>query len=510
MSVCSNTLRVCSHSRIPPSKTLFPFLYQTSTIQQWQPATRPIARRTIASRSRGHDGDNIPFKRGNEDIPFEDGTLPPAIDEEPARKTTITGTERAAFQKLYRKFNAEGRQKKGKDDVVELDQIADEYYEDAEDNSKPSLDKVFDEVLKGEPRLRTSRTRPQRQKTTDNAFGQDALLSLQRTGKVEELNVNQRGERVDAAKLKEMRIAERERVDKLIRNASTDHGLWQVLEREVFEKVRELDLDNTSGTEQAPKTPKKSPKLTKPKSKPNPPSVNARILFQNYPHYLITAMHTFRTEFPSSTLPFAILPTIKSLGRSSHALGATTILYRHIIRTAWIQQASYTSIDTLLTEMDNNAIEFDADILALLEAILKEHNMARTGDLGREMQMVYGMEMWLEGIKKIREWRTIVAQRLGIVSQEKRNSDMVVKRVVHEKETLWRKVDPTSSKLAGQGKGGMQEDIPLVEGVNRAQDGADAEEEQADDQDAYSSSDEQLIRDHDTCEEIIRPAQILL
>jgi hypothetical protein len=96
------------------------------------------------------------------------------------------------------------------------------------------------------------------------------------------------------------------------------------------------------------------------------------------------------------------------------------------------------------------------------------------------------------------------------VSQEKRNSDMVVKRVVHEKETLWRKVDPTSSKLAGQGKGGMQEDIPLVEGVNRAQDGADAEEEQADDQDAYSSSDEQLIRDHDTCEEIIRPAQILL
>lgn len=123
MSICSNSARALSRSRLPATKTLLPFLYQTPTIQQWQAATRSIARRNITSPSRPYD---------TEDVPFEDESLPPAIDQEPPRKTTITNTERAAFQKLYRKFNTEGRQQKEKDHVVELDQIADEYYEDAE------------------------------------------------------------------------------------------------------------------------------------------------------------------------------------------------------------------------------------------------------------------------------------------------------------------------------------------------------------------------------------------
>lgn len=139
-----------------------------------------------------------------------------------------------------------------------------------------------------------------------------------------------------------------------------------------------------------------------------------------------------RTEFPSSPLPLSILPTIKSLGRSSYALGATTTLYRHLLRTAWIQHSSYTYIDTLLVDMNNGAIEFDADILTLLDSIIKEHEMARSGRLGREMQLVYGMEQFLEGIKKVRQWRSVVAERLGVSSDERRVAGKVIRRVDHE------------------------------------------------------------------------------
>jgi hypothetical protein len=396
--------------------------------------------------------------------------LPPVVDEETPRKTTITGTERAAFQKLYRKFDAEGRQQKKKDHAVELDQIADEYYEDDEDQSKPSLDKVFDEVLRGEPRLRASRTVPQRLRTRESAADADA-----ETGKVP--NSKRRGNHVDTARFKETCRAERERVDNLIRNALTDRALWQTLEREVFTKVRALDLDNvSSGASEAPSSktssaPLKKSSKAKSVHKPDPPSTDARILFENYPHHLITAISTLRTEFPSSPLPFAILPTIKKLGRSSHALGATTTLYKHLIRTAWIQQSSYTTINMLLTEMDHNAIEFDADILGLLDAMIKEHNQAKSGVLGRGMGLVYGMDMFLDGLAKITTWRNVVAERLGMRSEEKRAASTIVRKTTRVEPKTWRgvgahKKDGHTQRSGVRSDSSVSEHVPLVEGVN--------------------------------------------
>ena len=271
MSVCSNAIRAVSRSRIPPSKTLLPFLYQTQTIQQWKPATRPIARRNITSRSRTADEDDVPFA---DEVPFDDADLPPPIDQEPAHKTTITSTERAAFQKLYKKFSTEGRQQKDKDHVIELDQIADEYYEDEEDSSKPSLDKVFNEVLQGKPRVRAVRTEKIR-----------APLQQAETGKRDTIDPpavkaarsrRERGNKVDAAKFKEMRLAERERVDNLLHNAPTDRTLWEILDREVFTRVRDLDLDNANTGDIASDSKKKPSKsISQTSLKPDPPTTGA-------------------------------------------------------------------------------------------------------------------------------------------------------------------------------------------------------------------------------------------
>lgn len=347
--------------------------------------------------------DDIPFK---EDIPFEDahGNLSPSIDGALSeRKTTVTGTERAAFEKLYRTFKGQGRPRADNGGLPELDQIADEYYEEDEE-AAATIEKVFDAVLQGSSRS------PQAQKD-----GPESVKDASMPGPTIAQNKNKSTVHAEIEKVRKLRTEERERVDALLKNASTDEKLWQILEKEVFDRLRNLDLDATTPT----KTP--TAKGNSPKNKPKPittPAADKRVLFPNYQHYLHVGLLTLRTHFPSSQLALTILPTLKSLGRSSYALGATTTLYKHLLRTAWIQQSSYSFIDMLLSDMDNNMVEFDGGILAVLDAVIKEHDLALGGTLGREMQMVYGMEQWVEGITKIKEWRDMVAGRLGIKRDE--------------------------------------------------------------------------------------------
>lgn len=353
---------------------------------------------------------------GGDDIPFEDDSLPPAIDHEPAPKTTITGSERAAFEKLYRTVNSQGKAGDRNSHDVELDQIVDEYYEDDEDPSQ-SLDKVFDEVLKGESKLRTHGQRPTSRTVQPEPGTPPGKSTKSRSGAGKLGSSRKQDSEGDVAQLKQLKLAERERVDTLIHHARTDHHLWQILEREVFDQITKLDLDGTN--EQRPKSQRKT-------TQKNTTTADPRILFQNYPHHLIIAVQTLRREFPSSPLPLSLLPKIKSLGRSSYALGATTTLYAHLIRTAWIQQSSYTHVATFLTDMNNGAIEFNDDILALLEAIIKENEMARSGRMGKEMQMVYGMEQFREGIDKIKQWRGVVAERLGVATPTRKPTATVL------------------------------------------------------------------------------------
>jgi hypothetical protein len=420
MSLCSHTARAVSRSRVSRPNTLLPFLYQTATIQQWKPATQPTTRRNISS----------PRKRVD-DIPFEheEGALPPTIEEaQSARKTTITDTERAAFEKLYRTFKAQGqgRSKNHDGEHDELDQIADEYYEDDEDSSSNSLDKVFDAVLQGSPRLRHAQKDgtslvPNLKKTGEPwAPGTEDASTVPDTPQ----NRKKLAVKAERERIKKTHLEERERVDELIKTSQTDFQVWRVLDREVFDQLRELDLDKANMTSK--KEPSK-PNSQKTKGKPNTATaVDTRMLFANYPHHVLTALQVLRSHFPRSPLPLTILPTIKALGHSSYALGATTQLYKHLLRTAWVQQSSYTMIDTLLADMDAHAVEFDAEILEMLDGVIREYEMARSGKLGRELELVYGMEIWLDGISKITAWRDVVAKKLRV--QEKMVQDKTVSK----------------------------------------------------------------------------------
>jgi hypothetical protein len=449
MSACSNTLRALSRTRIPTHKTLLPFLYQTATIQQWKSAAQPIARRNISRYSPKDE------PAPAEDVPFEDkDNLPPALEDlESPRKTTITGSERAAFEKLYRKFNTRGSRQQEKDHEVEIDAIADEYWEpDEEEDPEAKLDKIFDEALKKGAAVSREWNRSSTEQLRSRKPSQDLATMAQHVLKgtiPEELKARdsrpKRREEASASaiKLKKARLAERARIDKLLTSANTDRELWETLHREVFDRVRALDLDST--------TPKKrEPRSRNAKTPSAPAPTDPKILFSNYPHHLLTALTTLRTTFPASQLPMSLLPTVKALGRSSYALGATTALYTLLLRTAWLQQSSYPLIVSLLTDMHNGAIEFSADVLGVLDAVIKEFDMARSGRLGREMQMVYGMEQFGEGIREVRRWRAIVAERVGVEDGKR------------EKGTV-----PVPRRRRGEEPAGA-EHVPLVEGLNGA------------------------------------------
>lgn len=440
MSLCSHTFRALSRSRVSQNNTLLPFLYQTATIQQLKPATRPNTRRSVSSR---------PLPDYN--IPFEDadGNLPPTFEEaQSARKTTITGSERAAFEKLYKTFNTQGqgRSKDSNGEHEELDQIADEYYEDDEESSSNSLDKVFDAVLQGSPRIRNAQRDGINAKSKTKKSADAPVKTIDLSGVETPQEKRKFAARVEKERIRKLRLEERERIDTLLKSAPTDIHLWQTLEREVFAQLRKLDLDNPTTT-----TPVKKEPRSKNRQKPAPPTpanktnVDTRILFPNYPLHLLTAIKSLRTSFPRSSLPLAIIPTIRALGRSSYALGATTALYKALIRTAWVQQSSYALIDTLLTDMEANMVEFDLGTLDLLDGILRENDMARAGKLGTEMQMLYGLEAWVEGVGKIGKWRSVVAERLGVREE-----------IVRRPE---RRATPEMHGEAGQ-------EMPLVQGAH--------------------------------------------
>lgn len=426
MVVCRSTLSAVSRSRVAvavnlssASKTLVPFLYHTATIQQWKPAAYPIARRSASSRS----------PRDDDDIPFEHGEpLPPAIDDPtPARKTTITGSERQAFEKLYKKFSS--AEEHTHDEIPfrhEIDQIADEWYEEDEDgesapaptsaSASASLDSVFDAVLAGLP---APGQEPKHKKVRKPAGNLQTLAENILRPEVEQARRKPKPEALaEAARIKGMREADKTRVQGLLQHAQTDRELWDILEREVFDMLRRLDLDNTTKSiEQQLST---SPTGTSKTSKPVKDDRNdlRRVLFPNYPSHLIFATNLLRTKFPSSLLPLSIIPTIKSLGRSSYALGATTTLYNIIIRTVWVQLASYDHLDQLLTDMDNGGIEPDTQTLEILDGILGEYQDAIFGRFGPSLQAVYRMDHYTEGAKKLQTWREVTAKRLGALTEK--------------------------------------------------------------------------------------------
>ncbi|EOD48979.1 hypothetical protein UCRNP2_4275 [Neofusicoccum parvum UCRNP2] len=212
-----------------------------------------------------------------------------------------------------------------------------------------------------------------------------------------------------------------EHVEKLLREATSDVELWNVLENEVFSVIRRLNLDAPqffAGQEdEATKKEEEKEEEEEEEEEGNPEEDSEsfsefQIIGPNYPSFMLIAMRQLRVDFPGSTLALALLPAIKSLGRGSYALGASTELYNELLAMAWLTYSDFQGIDDLLQEMENGGIDFDTNTLDLLDSIKKNALDAKSGRLGDGASAVLEMDRFKRGIRRLQRWRDEIRMRM--------------------------------------------------------------------------------------------------
>lgn len=377
--------------------TLLPFLYQTRTILGQFPR-RASAQRHIQVRRLNTVSEvasrRKPSRRSHEyqssepapvyDVPFE-GEEPVAFHQQ--RKSTITTTERQAFEALFKQYNAD-RKSKG----AVLENVPDDLSDAAED----TLDSILDSAV--------SKWKMESEGGQSTASGPapQARRQLMRDQAIIDVEEN--------TSLRKAQKEQFEHVEQLMRKATSDVELWNVLEIEVLSVIRRLDLD----------APEDSAKQTEgvvesdegeAREESNSPS-ELDIIGPNYPSFLLIAMRQLRVDFPGSTRGLALLPAIKSLGRGSFALGASTELYNELLAMTWLIYSDFQGIDDLLQEMENGGIDFDANTLDLLDSIRRNALDVQSGRHGEGAGAVLEMDRFKRGLWRLQQWRDAIRLRM--------------------------------------------------------------------------------------------------
>lgn len=407
---------------IAERSTLLPFLYHTATIRQYRTFSgKPIPGYPVefgqdTSRSNYNNPlrpDDVPLLDGETSTSENSNSLSQIPNDRATyhrqRKSTITDSERKAFQRLFGNIVFQPERQPLPPDATE----------------ESSLDSILEDVLikhragsnRASPSLKIPSIRSVAKVLIGRKSNQDQKTIRDITG--------------DNDSLEALREQQYNRVEGLLCAAKTDVELWNVLEREVFSIIRELDLDGAAAnTEMKGKGAKRNSRRATPILKPTTEDIceeidhasGLAIIGPNYPSFLVIAVRQLRQEFPSSSLSLTILPTVKDLGRGSYVLGASTVLYNELISLAWLTYADLECIEELLQDMDNSGVDFDGNTLELLESIHDEARKACMGRFGATVAAVWEMDRFTDGWRKLERWRDIIKDRMQAEAIRKANA----------------------------------------------------------------------------------------
>ncbi|KAF2455383.1 hypothetical protein BDY21DRAFT_365586 [Lineolata rhizophorae] len=418
------------------------------------------------------DEDPVPFEGISEPTHISTAPRPPAsrdsafgaLIDDGADKSTITNQERAAFQRLFdwaiarpdraaapaqpkpKPKPQQRRAPRGKTAEHDMSEIMAEAFSGEDGGGGPA------------PSARTRRVRER--------AGRDAPMrsfpdSLQRmaTRAMERMRARGAEERpegpeapprgpataaadVEAADpMKEMREAEYARVERLLDAAPTDAHLWLVLEREVFSRIRRLDLDGEAARQERRKEKERRRRERRRRKKqgeaveatdeagreeaaPASPAPAAggdadsqllhdlALIGPSYPTLLLLAIRLLRQRFPSSSLPLSVLPTIKLLGRPAYMLGVSTLLYNEVLAVTWMRRADYAAVDELLRDMDGAGLEFDTRTLGLLDLVRRWDRDVVNGRFGDGLRVAFTMDGPRTAAAKVKSWEEVARKRL--------------------------------------------------------------------------------------------------
>ena len=329
----------------------------------------------------------------------------------PPDASTLTGSERKVFEKLYRAQEREAEKAKtttiSDDDLLDRMRPPDGIEEDG-------LDKIFDEVIEKERAHELAKAQQERAE----AVQQKEHASLRKSFPAEFHGVK----RVDFKKARDQppqsaieKAAQDNfyRIKRLFARVQEDFDLWRVLEVEVFSKMRAANkyleaLEEAKMGASGLTSRKKGRRKTRTeaeslKALPAPPGhppttplgsstsnnsqVSDPVTAQPNPMQLLTpiygptllqAAYMYRTLFPRSPYAMALLPKIKEYGPISYVLGASTALYNETLYLKWKYYRDLDGCGQLVEEMVAKGLKIDRRTLGVMQDALNTKKREQT------------------------------------------------------------------------------------------------------------------------------------
>ncbi|KAL2072422.1 hypothetical protein VTL71DRAFT_11765 [Oculimacula yallundae] len=349
-----------------------------------------------------------------------------------ARDSTITDTERTAFQKIFSDiFNRSNRSSVSLNDNSELDNDPFEMDTEPRDlqKAKDNLGNILSSAMQRQP---TSR------KAMEEALEKypEPLRAAAATamGYIEdemefERTLPKQSAMVGMKELEALRAPERLRVEGLMNAARSDFELLEVMEKEVFSLIPKLGLSDGSeqdakpwpilpgtnkkkkGWKKAERAQKSAKKLAaEPQTEPlieqeipdvtigatsEPPNdgISPLALYGPlYPSYLLLGLRLFDRSFAKpSPLSLSLLPKIKSLGYISRILGGSTQFYNELLRIYRYRHDNFRGMVELLEEMEYAAVEFDEETFKIVGDLRDLQLAIHRGEKGKTLKALWSM-----------------------------------------------------------------------------------------------------------------------
>lgn len=373
--------------------------YYRSDVAQDDPWSSPPTRRTYEE----------------DDLPFEDDKDTQA-NMRPDNSSTMTDLERDAFSRLFGSLASKPQSKASgygleEDDdempsfVQELDEL------ERKDRHEYDIESILDQELQSEaPKL-------EKYPVALRGMAAKAQLQVARDKLLRDRGVHE----VGASKNEVTVAAEAEisRLWKKISFAGSDTELWNVLEQEMFSKIRKMELDKAPARKKAttltPGDEKVNGKSATKKAKASsPPSTtnNLAVIARVYPSILHRAIRLLTTRLPHSPLIPSLLPACKSLGISSYILGVSTPFYNELLSHTWRFSNDMRTMLTLLQETSEAGLTLDMKTWQVLEKVTLYRYRALRGDFGEGLRVAEGMSERMREGKEVFEWKRDIRRAL--------------------------------------------------------------------------------------------------
>ncbi len=464
------------------SSSLLPFLYQTRTLLSDPKTVRLFhgvnnhdrPKRTFRSTSQGQaytdqvqrpNTDPIAFvDHHHRQIPNPLSHTGPQGQNQPSRPSTVTASEQAVFNKLIKDVSQSTTPEPDDEDILDQDELISGYdpnvdLNDIFETAIKQLRVQEEQAAKNAARSLLYATQPQQRAVDTLVYKKQALSGRVFKRPLKLADGITLGNEVETEEERARREVacdnHRNLVMKMLDGANSDVEVWQVLEKEVFSLITQLDEHmklvekakkanalhaakvrkaEAEGKDIADVKLEKGDLTKKELSRTKLTQTKAisidnlfSILHRNYAEYCLHALRLFRRKYPTSLYAPHVLSTIKQRGPISYVLGVSTEIYNELLFLTWTQYSDLHGMADTVEEMLNQGIESNEVTIALIKGIAKRRRMGMHEFLGPVVREWWAMRVTVEGWGRLRNlFERILsehAERVALLADEVESED---------------------------------------------------------------------------------------